>query len=820
MELIRLENIYKTYHLGEVDVPVLRGISLVIEQGEMVALMGASGSGKTTLMNILGCLDHPTSGKYWLDGREMSELSANQRALVRTEKLGFVFQNFNLLARATALQNVVMPLDYSPNSGSSAEVRQWAEVLLERVGLAERVHHEPSQMSGGQQQRVAIGRALVNRPMLLLADEPTGNLDSHTSVEILRMFQQLNAEGITVILVTHDAQVAAYAHRTIRVVDGRIAQDDASPARNPPPALSETSLSAGGQTSATNPNNLHSHDNSIGGDDCGRDGCGNGQGSLDGGDHGASAAATVDSTRNNDGNKSAAGLQPAAIRAIAAADVQQHPGRKPSATGDAAACNPSRGSLYAIAAFSRSRKKPAHSLLPPTWRTAFAALRRNKMRAGLSALGVIIAVAAVIAMTEIGQGSKAVLQKGIASMGANTLMIFSGAVANAGVNQGMGTAKTLTPQDADEIAKQCPAIRGVAPTVRARAQIVYGNRNCVPEQITGTTPAFLVVRDWQKMSMGEMFSDRDVRNCNKVCVIGYTIYTTLFPNSSPLGKEIRINNVSFRVIGVLGRKGANMMGMDQDNIVLAPWSTIKYRVSGSTMTGTNQSSSASASSSSASTTVKTLSDLYPTATSLYPEKSSVQTADTPQPVRFANVDQIIAKAVSETNVKQAIREITSLLRERHRIRTGQEDDFSIRDMTEMSKMMSSTTESMSALLLVVALISLVVGGVGIMNIMLVSVTERTREIGLRMAVGARSHHILRQFLVEAMVLCLFGGTIGILAGRGVSILVRMFKHWPTQASLTTILAAVLVSVGVGIAFGFYPAWKASRLDPIEALRYE
>ena len=227
MELIRLENIHKTYHLGEVDVPVLRGVSLSIAQGEMVALMGASGSGKTTLMNILGCLDHPSSGKYWLDGQEMSCLTSNQRALVRTEKLGFVFQSFNLLARTTALQNVIMPLDYALHRPSSAEARQLAEALLGRVGLAERIDHEPSQMSGGQQQRVAIGRSLVNRPALVLADEPTGNLDSHTSIEILRMFQQLNREGITVVLVTHDPKVAAYAHRTIRIVDGQVDSDDA-----------------------------------------------------------------------------------------------------------------------------------------------------------------------------------------------------------------------------------------------------------------------------------------------------------------------------------------------------------------------------------------------------------------------------------------------------------------------------------------------------------------------------------------------------------------------------------------------------------------
>ena len=714
MELIRLENIHKTYYMGEVEVPVLRGVSLSIGRGEMVALMGASGSGKTTLMNILGCLDHATSGNYWLDGQEVSGLSPNQRALIRTEKLGFVFQNFNLLARTTALQNVTMPLDYAPRRSSSGEARRLAQTLLSRVGLADRAHHEPSQMSGGEQQRVAIGRALVNRPALLLADEPTGNLDSHTSVEILRMFQQLNGEGITVVLVTHDPQVAAYAHRTIRIVDGTIESDESNPHPSP-----------------------------------------------------------QDRTSDFYG------------------DV---PGRP--------------------------RRSGGTELLPATWRTALGALRRNKMRSGLSALGVIIAVAAVIAMTEIGQGSKATLQKGIASMGANTLMIFSGATATGGVNLGTGTAMTLTPQDANEIGRQCPAVSDVAPTVRARAQIVHGNRNWVPDQITGTTPSYLAVRDWQNMAQGEMFTDRDVRNCNKVCVIGNTIKKNLFPYATPIGKEIRINNVSFRVIGVLGRKGANMMGMDQDNIVLAPWSTIKFRVSGQTLTNTNQSKSASSSSSSTSDSVNTLNNLYPGATSLYPSRSATQIANTPQPVRFVNVDQILVKAASETKIKQAISQITELLRERHQIGVSREDDFSIRDMTEMSKMLSSTTQSMSILLLVVALISLVVGGVGIMNIMLVSVTERTREIGLRMAVGARSYHILRQFLVEAIVLCLFGGAIGILFGRGTSILVRWNMRWPTEASLSMIMAAVLVSVGVGIAFGFYPAWKASRLDPIEALRYE
>ena len=749
MELIRLENICKTYYLGEVEVPVLRGVSLTIHRGEMVALMGASGSGKSTLMNILGCLDHATSGAYWLDGQEMSRLSPNERALVRTDKLGFVFQSFNLLSRTTAIENVVMPLDYSRRRKSMWESLQDARSILTRVGLSSRIYHVPSQMSGGQQQRVAISRSLINNPSLVLADEPTGNLDSRTGVEILRMFQQLNAEGITVVLVTHDPHVASYAHRTIRIVDGKIEDD-----------------------SATDP-----------------------------------ATATFT-------------LSPAAASPDAPAIGPHVEATAPATIAEASTPAPEQPASFATEEDPHEHHRVALSLLPATWRTALNALRRNKMRAGLSALGVIIAVSAVIAMTEIGQGSKTMLQKNIASMGANTIMIFAGSTSNSGVSKGTGSAVTLTPGDAEEIGRQCPAVKNVAPLVRARSQIVYGNRNCVPENIYGTTPAYLDVRDWKKLSAGEMFSDRDVRNSNKVCVIGNTIKKNLFPRSSPVGKEIRINSVSFRVVGVLSPKGANMMGMDQDNIALAPWTTVKYRVSGTTLTSTNQSTSAGSSSSTSTDSVNSLNSLYPNTTALYLSRTTTQDADTPQPVRFTNVDQILIKAVSEAKVKRAITQITDLLHERHRIREGDEEDFDIRDMAEMMKMLSSTTQLMSSLLLVVALISLVVGGVGIMNIMLVSVTERTREIGLRMAVGARSYHILRQFLVEAVVLCLSGGTIGILLGRGVSLLVRMVVHWPTQASLETITAAVAVSVGVGVVFGFYPAWKASRLDPIEALRYE
>jgi ABC-type antimicrobial peptide transport system permease subunit len=261
-----------------------------------------------------------------------------------------------------------------------------------------------------------------------------------------------------------------------------------------------------------------------------------------------------------------------------------------------------------------------------------------------------------------------------------------------------------------------------------------------------------------------------------------------------------------------------MMGMDQDDILLAPWTAIKYRVAGKTLSNVNQSDAQAQQGSQQG--VNTLNDLYPGQSSLYPVPSDVQQADTPLPVRFTNVDQIYAAARSPEGVTQAIRQISQLLHVRHRIRAGEPDDFNIRDMTEMTKAMSATTAQMTNLLLCVALISLVVGGVGIMNIMLVSVTERTREIGLRMAVGARGRDILRQFLVEAVFLCLVGGALGILVGRGTSLLVRTFKHWPTELSPGAIVAAVIVSVSVGIVFGYYPAWKASRLDPIDALRYE
>ncbi|WP_428305124.1 ABC transporter permease [Lacipirellula sp.] len=765
MSLLRLENITKTYHLGEIDVPVLKGISFTVERGELVALMGASGSGKSTLMNVLGCLDRPTSGKYWLDGQEISSLSANDRALVRTAKLGFVFQSFNLLPRTTAVNNVLMPLDYSTTAPPIREALERSHSLLERVGLGSRLDHIPSQMSGGQQQRVAIARSLINQPALLLADEPTGNLDSQTSVEILEMFQQLNAAGLTVMLVTHDPKVAAYADRVIRVVDGLIVEDD-----------------HGGRT-------------------------------IDVTKQQRPARERIDA-----GVPAAERLQPAA--AIAAIEEPESELIQASAGGTAVAVRPK--TVAAAVAPKPAAAAPAvskihlglTSLVPGPLRTAFTALRRNKMRSALTALGVIIGVGAVIAMVEISQGSRTSLMATMSTMGANNIMVRSGAAASGGISFGSGTLLTLTPGDAEEIGRDATAIAAAAPVVQIQGQVVYGNRNWIPMSVYGTTPNYLQIRDWEQMQEGEMFSDRDVRNANKVCVIGTTLVKELFDGQSPIGEDIRVKNVSLRIVGVLGRKGSNMMGMDQDDTILAPWTTIKYRVAD------NSAAAETAATSSSSTEVNSLNELYPGSTELYPVQSATQLANTPQPVRFTNIDQISVKARTAAEIPTAMDEITSILRQRHRIRPGGTDDFNLRDMSEMVKAMGSMSEMMGGLLMIVALISLVVGGVGIMNIMLVSVTERTREIGLRMAVGARSHHILRQFLIEAIVLCVFGGAIGILLGRTASYAVWLAMRWPVEASLPAIIGAFLVSATIGVAFGFYPAWKASRLDPIEALRYE
>lgn len=726
MTSLKLENIRKTYSLGKVSVPVLKGLSLSIERGDMVALMGSSGSGKTTLVNLLGSLDQPTSGRYWLDGIEVSSLSEKERAQLRNEKIGFVFQNFNLLPRLTALENVMMPLAYSASGLSDRECRERATALLKRVGLERRLDHEPAQLSGGEQQRVAIARSLVNRCSILIADEPTGNLDSKTGQEILNIFRELNQEdGLTIVLVTHDQGVADHADRIIHMRDGNIVDE-------PKP----------------------------------------------------------------DG---ATGLAPASALVSASPS-------KSDVRGGVRKKRP--GILSEIRFFRR------------TTEMALRSLHRNVMRSVLTTLGIIIGVGSLISIAEIGKGSSTAIKQVLVTTGANSLLVQAGAASNNGVSLGSGTIKTLTPEDAEAIINECPAVDSLAPIVVARRQVVNGNRNWVPIYIYGTTPGFLRVREWERLAEGEAFTAEDIRNVAMVCVLGQTLVDELFGSESPLGKEVFVNDVPLRVIGVLSRKGTNIIGVDQDDILLAPWTTIKFRVSAASSPNTMPQASAPGGSDLVNQ-FSLLTRRYPRSqASLYPVQSDIQKAATPKLERFANVDSILVRAQSTEEIPAAIAQITELIRERHQIGPGMEDDFDVRDFTEVIRAVQATVNLVAGLLVCAALTSLAVGGVGIMNIMLVSVTERFKEIGLRMAVGAAPRDILRQFLVEAVVLCVLGGTVGILAGRTGSFLIKVLAQWPTEPSLLAVLGSVSVSVTVGIIFGYYPAWKASRLNPIEALRYE
>jgi putative ABC transport system permease protein len=396
---------------------------------------------------------------------------------------------------------------------------------------------------------------------------------------------------------------------------------------------------------------------------------------------------------------------------------------------------------------------------------AFRALRRNKMRTVLTMLGIIIGVGAVIAMVALGRGAKAQVEARIAALGQNVIQIFSGSVNRGGVFSGFGGAGTLTVEDALAIQSEVPNVVAVSPEVRSGAQITYGENNW-STQIMGESVDYLTIRQWD-VADGAMFTEADERSAAKVCVLGRTTADRLFVDEDPVGKVIRIKNVPVKVLGVLKRKGASMFGQDQDDTIIVPYTTGMKRFAGATTLRMIQASAASA-------------------------------------------DQMV-------DVQNAI---TELLRQRHRIQAGRDDDFIIRNQQEITEAQTATTETMTALLAGVAIISLIVGGIGIMNIMLVSVTERTREIGIRMAVGARGHDILLQFLIEAVTLSSTGGVLGIALGLGAAWLLTVIKKWPTLVSAESIMIAFVFSAAVGIFFGFYPARKASQLDPIEALRYE
>ena len=398
-------------------------------------------------------------------------------------------------------------------------------------------------------------------------------------------------------------------------------------------------------------------------------------------------------------------------------------------------------------------------------KAAFRALRRNKMRTALTMLGIIIGVAAVIAMVGIGNGAKAQVQARIAALGQNVIQVFSGSITRGGVHSGFGGAGTLTVADALAMEKEVPGVAAVSPEVRSGAQIMAGNNNW-STSILGESIDYLTIRQWD-LADGAMFTDADVRSAAKVCILGKTVADNLFPEDDPIGKIIRIRNVPVKVLGVLKSKGASMFGSDQDDVVIVPYTTGMKRFAGVT-----------------------------------------------------SLRSIIVQATDADQIAEAQNGIAALLRQRHRIQPGADDDFILRNQQEIAETMSATTEVMTALLAAIASVSLLVGGIGIMNIMLVSVTERTREIGIRMAVGARGRDILLQFLIEAVALSSTGGMLGILCGVGGAKLITMIKEWPTLVSANSIIIAFAFSAAVGVFFGFYPARKASQLDPIDALRYE
>ena len=428
--------------------------------------------------------------------------------------------------------------------------------------------------------------------------------------------------------------------------------------------------------------------------------------------------------------------------------------------------------------------------------TCLRALVRNPMRAALTVLGIVIGIAAVVAISEIGEGSKKQIAASFSSLGANVINIFGASVSTSGVSSGMGGRASLYPTDADAIMRECTAtVKLASPYVRASGQIIVGNENWSPNSIKGGNGHYLAAR---------------------VCLIGNTIAEKFFSGKSPVGQDVRIKDVVFTIIGVLATKGAGAMGNDQDDCLILPWTSIRTRLMGASGSAVISKGGAANS----TQTISANSTFSTSAVNFYPGCDLQPFTNAPHPLRTRTVDSLLVQIKDGVSAQAAMDEMTTVLRRQHMLEPGVLDDFEMRDRAQFSKMMTSTSENMSRLLVAVAMISLVVGGVGIMNIMMVSVTERTREIGLRMAVGARPRDIMYQFLLESVLLCLIGGLIGLAVGHGASQFVSSQNGWPVETSPAAMGLAVTVAAAIGIVFGWYPAWKASRMDPIDALRHE
>jgi macrolide transport system ATP-binding/permease protein len=654
--MIELRHISKTYVMGENAVHALQDISLTIDPGDCVAIMGASGSGKSTLLHILGFLDTPDSGEYLFFGKKVHDLSDDDLAALRNQTVGFIFQQFHLLRRMSAQENVALPCIYSSSTGE--DINKKALTNLEAVGLKDRAAHWSSELSGGQQQRVAIARALIRDPMIIFADEPTGNLDTHSEKEIMQVLLSLNQQGKTVIIVTHEREVAEYAKRIITMRDGKILSDE----RRTPVGLDSPSHDISGVFSK-------------------------------------------------------------------------------------------RRSLWNKEEFFGHVKQ------------AVTAIVSNKARSLLSILGILVGVAAVIAMMALGSGAQRSMENALKSLGSNLLSVRGGGRRMGGAMSGSGTVTRFSFADEEAMNALTPYVSRASGFVSGSVQAVYGNAND-NVSLEGVGYDYGEMRAYVP-EVGRWFTKEEIRRRDKVAIIGMTVLENLFGKGvNPIGRTIKLNRINFRVIGVFPAKGS-AGPRDQDNAVLIPVTTAMYRALGKDY-----------------------------------------------------LDGVYVEISDASLMEEAKEELKNLIYKRHKIYQNDEDAFHIWDMSEIQNMLSATTKTMTMLLGCIAAISLIVGGIGIMNIMLVSVTERTREIGLRKAVGARKIDIMMQFLIESVVMTLSGGLLGVVLGAGAAYLLSLSAGWATHVSVFSVLLATVFSVAVGIGFGLWPAKKAAELKPVEALRYE
>ena len=652
--LLKVTDLTREFPAGESTIQILKGINLEIYPGELVAIVGQSGSGKSTLMNILGCLDQPTAGSYQVKGRETRKLEPDELAQLRREYFGFIFQRYHLLGDLTAAGNVEVPAIYT---GVDASARQQRSTqLLTDLGLAEKTQNRPSQLSGGQQQRVSIARALMNGGDVILADEPTGALDKNSGIEVMRILRELNAKGHTIILVTHDHNVAKNASRVIEISDGNIISDK--------PNVPET-----------------------------------------------------------DGE------------VLEKQQLDRTPQKKTPSWRSAA------------------------DRLGEAFRMALLAMNAHRMRTFLTMLGIIIGIASVVSVVALGNGSQKQILENISSLGTNTITVYQGR--GFGDNSKTAQVKTLVPADAEALAEQ-PYVDGVSPSVTNSITARFKDTEA-SATVNGVSEEFFYVKG-MTFESGQPFDKEGVTERAQDVVIDSNTKNTFFNDgTNPVGQVILLGSVPSRIIGVIEAQKSMMGNSDSLNVYL-PYSTVMSRMLGQ-----------------------------------------------------SNVRNIIVRIKDEYPSAAAENAILNLLVQRH----GAQDVFT-QNSDSIRETIQQTTQTMTLLVSAIAVISLIVGGIGVMNIMLVSVTERTQEIGVRMAVGARQSDILQQFLIEAVLVCILGGILGVLLSLGIGQLISHFAGGTFQMaySTTSIIAAFVCSSMIGIIFGFIPARNAAQLNPVDALSRE